>query len=275
MIAPSKFVYLDDAGHPIDKPFLVIGGFISSESKWLAFEKPWKDILQARGIPFPFHATDFFSERACDPKLKHITADLVRTISNHIEAAFSVGLDLEVYKRVNREKRMEEIAGAPIAVISRALRENVDKWKKSIGDTSSTLYFMERGTYQRGDMMDCWRYIDGLDPPTPVPKEHSSAQAADLYAFSVYQSAPFLSPSWQHEMFAQKKIQHFDARIMESDLRGYLLKPSTVLVTEKYPQGVRVSIPDREATQNVNFTFKGNKNKQQNIRRAKIGLERD
>ncbi len=53
-------VYLDDSGHPIDKPYLVLGGFIAAEDRWLNFEKPWLEILRQRKIDFPFHATDFF-----------------------------------------------------------------------------------------------------------------------------------------------------------------------------------------------------------------------
>ena len=274
MISQGKSVYLDDAGHPIDRPFLVIGGFISTESRWLNFERPWREILASRKLPFPFHATDFFHEHRNDPKLKHIVADLVRTISDHVEAAFSVGLDMEAYRLANQVRKLEEICGAPIAMISRSLRESIDDWRKSVGDSSPLLYFIENGTYQRGDLEQCWRYLDKLNPPIPVSKEHPSAQAADLYAYSVYQSAPFGAVSWQHQMFHDtfviKGIQHFDHRTMASDLKKFLSKDSTYI----NELGRKVRIPDREATKNINVTFEGNKNKQQNVRRAKIGLDK-
>jgi len=274
VISQGKSVYLDDAGHPVDKPFLVLGGFVSTESRWIDFERPWREILAYRKIPFPFHATDFFYERRDDPKLKHIVSDLIRTISDHVETAFSVGLDMEAYKSANQKKRLEEIAGAPIAMVSRSLRRNVDDWRKSIRDTSPLLYFIENGTYQRGDIEQCWKYLDKLNPPIPVSKEHPSAQAADLYAYSVYQSSPFDSASWQHQMFHEtfviKGIQHFDSRTMTSDLMDYLSKSSTYI----NELGRKVPIPDREPTKNISVTFEGNKNKQQNIRRAKIGLSK-
>jgi len=40
-----------------------------------------------------------------------------------------------------------------------------------------------------------------------------------------------------------------------------------------YPE--KVPIPDREPTKNINIEFGKNKNMQQRIRRAKIGLEND
>lgn len=270
-----KSVYLDDAGHPIGRHFLVLGGFISTETRWIAFERSWKQVLVNRKIPFPFHATDFFRERAKDPKLKHIVSDLICTISNHVEAGFSVGLDVEAYKVVNREKRLEEFCGAPIAMISRSLRQQIDQWRAKICDNSPLDYFIENGSYQRGDMEDCWKYLDKLRPPIPVAKEHPAAQAADLYAHSVYQSAPFDTPSWQHQMFHEifviKGVHHADSRTMASDLRLFLSKNSTDIME----LGGKVPIPDRDLTKNIPVSFEGNKNKQQNIRRPKIGILND
>lgn len=245
---------------------------MARENDWNTFENPWKEILERWKIPFPFHATDFFSEHRRDKKLKHITRDLVRTIANHIEAAFSVGLDMQAYKLINQDHRLEEMSGAPISVVSRALRVNVDSWRAAVGDVSPILYYIEKGTYQYGDMTDCWKYLDGLDPPIPVRKEHPAAQAADLYAYSVYQSAPFIVPSWQHKIFADtlrpRKLAHFDARIMESDLRADLARDKAVV------NGVKVRIPDRKVTAHLNFEFARNKNKKQAIRRAKTGIDK-
>jgi len=268
----GKSAYLDDAGHPIDKPFLVLGGCISTESRWIEFERPWKEILSCRKLPFPFHATDFFREHAKDPKLKHIVSDLIRTISNHIEAAFSVGLDMEAYKAANREKRLEEFCGAPIAMVSRSLREQIDHWRTAIRDKSPLLYLIEEGTYQRGDMEECWKYIDQLNPPIPVSKKRPSAQAADLYAYSAYQSAPFDTPSWQHQMFHEtfviKGVHHADSK---TDLETFLSRDSTHIKE----LGRKVPIPDRELTKDMRVIFERNKNKQQNVRRAKIGILQD
>lgn len=271
----GKSVYLDDSGHPVDKPFLVLGGLVSTEARWIEFERPWREVLKERKISFPFHATDFFSDRAKDPKLKHIVSDLVRVISNHVEAAFSVGLEMAAYKAANRVRRLEEFSGAPIAMISRSLREEINKWRNAIRDKSPLLYFIEEGTYQRGDIEQCWRLLDKQNPPVPVSKKHPSAQAADLYAFSVYQSAPFEVPSWQHQMFHEifeiKGLYHADSRTMASDLRQYLMKDSTQIKQ----LGRKVPIPGRERTKDMNVIFEGNKNKQQPFRKAKIGLPND
>jgi hypothetical protein len=275
VISEAKSVYLDDAGHPVDKPFLVLGGFISTESRWIEFERPWKEMLDRRKLPFPFHATDFFTKHSRDPKLKHIVSDLIRTISDHVEAGFSVGLDVEAYKAANRTKRLEEFCGSPISMVSRSLRERIDKWRDSISDNSRLLYFIEEGIYQRGDLGECWRYLDRTNPPIPVSKKHPSAQAADLYAYSAYRSAPFDSPSWMHEMFHEtfviKGLHHENARTMESDLKYFLSKDSAHIKE----LGRKVPIPDRATTKHLDVKFEGNRNKKQSIRRAKIGIPND
>ena len=146
---------------------------------------------------FPFHATDFFSKHKNDPKLEHISADLVRIITNHVEAAFSVVIDINAYKDFNRNFRLEEIVGTPFAIVTKGLRESIEEWQKIVGPRSPLLYFVESGTLHRGDMMDCLRDRDGVNPPIPIPKSHVACQAADLYAYSMYRTAmqggiPFL-----------------------------------------------------------------------------------
>jgi Protein of unknown function (DUF3800) len=262
-------IYLDDSGHPEDKPYLALGGFIASEERWVDFEEPWRDILRVRKIDFPFHATDFFSSRRKDPKLRHIVNDLVRVITNHVEAAFSVVIDINAYREFNQTRRLEEFAGTPHAIITKNLHENVETWQKVVGPRSPLLYFVEAGTLHRGDMMDCLRDRDGINPPIPVPKAHIACQAADLYAYSIFQTVmqggkPFISI----ECFMEKlrfPEERMDARIFRSDLETYLSQPTTVLQgsTEK------IRIPPRAQTGEAKINFKGNTKK---FRRATVGL---
>ena len=262
-------IYLDDAGHPDDKPYLVVGGFIATEDRWIDFEKPWREILRSRKIDFPFHATDFFHERKRDPKLEHIAADLVRTITNYIEAAFSVVIDMNAYRDFNRILRLEEVVGTPYALVTRGIHEDVAKWQEVVGPHSPLLYFIEDGTLHRGDMMDCLKDRDQINPPIPVPKSHVACQAADLYAYSVYQTAmqggnPFLT-----FRYFMQKLQHprerWDAKIFRPELEDYLSRPNTKLL------GVpgKVAIPPRAMTEGLKFTFEGNRKK---VRRATVGM---
>jgi hypothetical protein len=265
-------VYLDDSGHPIDKPYLVLGGFITREDRWIDFERPWKDCLHSRGLNFPFHSTDFFAEHKDDPKLKHILADLVRVITNHIEAAFSATIEIDAYTTFNRERRLEEFAGSPYAIVTRVIHKNVDDWQLRVGDRSPLRYFVEDGTLHKGDMMDCLRDRDGINPPTPVKKDHVACQAADLYAYSVYQSAMLGQPSLSFRFFMDKLPsinERVDTRTFRSELETYLASNTSVVLTERYPEGVKVPIPRRDLTPGINFNFARNKKK---LRRASLGI---
>jgi hypothetical protein len=258
-------IYLDDSGHPKDKPYLAIGGFIAAEERWIAFEAPWRAILQKRGIEFPFHSADFFTIHRKNPKLKYIVSDLVRVICNHVEAAFSVVIDVNAYDEFNQSRRLDEFAGTPYAVITRSIYDIVGMWQKRVGQRAPLLYFVEDGTLHRGDMMDCLRDRDGISPPIAVPKGHVACQAADLYAYSVFQTAVqkgkyFISLELFHEKL-RFPDEHMDARIFRSDLETYLSRPTTVLVgsIEKF------AIPDRTQTAGLKVNFKGNTKK---IRRS-------
>ena len=269
LVMSGYSIYLDDSGHPEDKPYLVLGGFIAREDQWIAFEEPWKKIVRERQIDFPFHSTDFFSKRKNDPKLEHIVADLVRTITNHVEAAFSVVIDVNAYKDFNRKLRFEEIVGTPYAILARVLHQNVGEWQKIVGPRSPLLYFVEAGTFHMGDMIDCLQDRDGVNPPIPIAKDHVACQAADLYAYSMYQTAmrggePFLS----FKYFMQKLSfprERRDGIIFRPELEAYLSHPNTEV------EGIsgKLLIPPRIATEGLRFNFKGNKKK---FRRATVGI---
>ena len=262
-------IYLDDAGHPEDKPYLVVGGFIAREDRWTAFEKPWQEILRVRKIDSPFHASEFFHERKHDSKLEHIVADLVRTITNYIEAAFSVVIDLNAYKDFNRVLRLEEVLGTPYALVTRGIHEDVEKWQEIVGPRSPLLYFVESGTLHRGDMMDCLKDRDRINPPIPVPKSHVACQAADLYAYSVYQTAMQQGRPFMSFKYFMQKLQHprerWDAKIFRPELEDYLSRPNTKF--KDIP--LKVMIPPRAGTEGMTFNFEGNRKK---ARQGTVGL---
>jgi hypothetical protein len=256
-------IYLDDSGHPVDKPYLALGGFIAREDRWLDFEIGWKQALRTRKIAFPFHSTDFFSAHKNDPKLKHIVTDLVVAITNHVEAAFSVVIDIGAYNEFNESCRLDEFAGTPFAIVTRCLYENVEEWQKIVGARAPLLFFVESGTLHRGDMMDCLKDRDGITPPIPVPKDHVACQAADLYAYSVYQTAlhsgkPFLSLGCFQEKLSFPRERR-DTRISRSDLEAYLSRPTSVV--PEVAGNSKVRIPPRSGTEDMSFKFKGNQKK--------------
>jgi hypothetical protein len=50
--------YLDESGSD-DTPFLLVGGYVSTETRWKKFERDWVDTLHAEGLHESFHMVDF------------------------------------------------------------------------------------------------------------------------------------------------------------------------------------------------------------------------
>ena len=181
--------YLDDSGHPNDQPFVVVAGFLSTEAKWLAFEAAWKAALKRNCLSSVFHMTEFETS-GDDQKAKGlILQDLTTVINEHVEAAFSVTLDMEAYKRVNEQYALEEYMGKPYAMAARAVARGINTWKRNYfkkGD--HLLVFIEHGTKHRGDMEETFRR-DKLPIPQTVPKKHPAVQAADMLAWESFHFA--------------------------------------------------------------------------------------
>lgn len=50
--------YLDESGSD-DTPFLLVGGYVSTESRWKKFERAWVEALHSEGLHESFHMVDF------------------------------------------------------------------------------------------------------------------------------------------------------------------------------------------------------------------------
>jgi hypothetical protein len=177
-------LYLDAAGHPSDQPHVVVAGFITSETAWLAFEPEWKEALRRNGLGPVFHMTDFEREFRDAPNHDDILRDLILVISNHTRASIASCVPMDDYRNVNSHYILEEGLGKPYALAARGAHMNACLWQGKYGRPGKILTFVESGTLHEGDMRKCFNR-DGYDEPVPVPKEHPATQAADLLAWEV------------------------------------------------------------------------------------------
>jgi hypothetical protein len=109
--------------------------------------------------------------------------------------------------------------------------------------------------------MDCLKDRDGICPPIPVPKNHVACQAADLYAYSIYQTAmqggkPFLAYQYFMEKLRFPRERR-DGRIFREELEEYLRRPAMIMDG----MHAKIPIPTRAETEGYDFTFKGNTKK--------------
>lgn len=236
-------LYLDAAGHPSDQPILCAGGFLASESSWLAFEGSWKDALKKNGLPEVFHMTDFESRFKDHREHWNILRNLIDVISDHALASFSNTVSMEGYRRINRKFPLEEMYGKPYGVAASSVARLAHHWGNRYLPLGEFLVFVEQGTHHHGDMVECFRR-DGLDDPIPVRKEHPAAQAADLYAWERfwYNNTLIRRPSMEY----LKKKMPDGRRAMDGKWENRVIRHALE----------RLDIPLRkEIPEGVNFAF--------------------
>jgi len=209
LFVTSYALYLDAAGHPSDRPILGTGGFLSTESSWLAFEPAWKDVLKRNDLPEVFHMTDFEYRFKNHPRHWDILRELIDVISRYALASFSNTVNMEAYRKINDRYPLEEMFGKPYGISASAAARLARHWQGVTNHNGELLVLVEQGTMHEGDMIECF-LRDGLNAPIPVPKDLPAAQAADLF-------------SWERAWYNNTSIR----------------RPSLVYLKEKMPDGMR------------------------------------
>jgi hypothetical protein len=216
--------YLDDGGHPDDQPFLLVAGYVASESQWLTFEPQWRAALTRFELGDEFHMTDFMSARYTALKRDQILSELAQITKHNTLQPFVCALDIAAYKRINDEFAFEECHGAPFALTFRALKRAMHIWEDQnlkLGDRSST--FIEQGTKHYGDLEQvCKR--DRIPIPNRVPKEMPQVQPSDILAWETFRWLRDGSPRNQSKNLSRLTRQFcfkedLGGIMYESDLR--------------------------------------------------------
>jgi hypothetical protein len=236
-------VYLDDSGHPDGQPYVVVAGFLSTEPKWIAFELAWKAALKRNCLGTVFHMTDFMCSGGTKKQKGVILDDLTTVIHDHAEAALTVMLDMDAYKRVNESYALEECMGKPFALTARAVAVGINTWKRNfMAKGDHLLIFIEEGTKHRGDMEATFRR-DRLPIPQTVPKRHPAAQAADMLAWESFHFARYEEPR-------RSLINLLKDRLPCNDLEGKFNEHNLLTSCKNAGVPLRDDVPP-----NVGFVF--------------------
>jgi hypothetical protein len=211
--------YLDDSGHPIDRPFILLAGFISTEAKWLEFDPKWRATLKEHRIEEPFHMTDFERVHRKDPEKWTKLHALIDLILEYTEAHLIVGMDMLAYKKLNAIYPLEEFIGTPVSIIAREVWKHLERWKEAaLTPGDSVLLFIEEGTFHRGDLAEVMRR-DGLPIPVDVPKKLPFVQPADWLGWEALRALrQSMGRKTLQRVYKQNKIS-MDRIIDEKDLR--------------------------------------------------------
>ena len=178
--------YFDDSGHPDSEKLVVVAGFVASKEQWLLFERDWEDLLRSEGLT-ALHMTDFmrndWDKERKQYLLNRLTALLYIRTSKH----FSETVLMDAYRTVNEKYAMEEVLGAPYALVGNNLSKKLRQWKAQHGgEDSKLLSIFEDGTKHKGDFIDAMAR-DALPCPIFAKKsEVTPLQGADLLAREIF-----------------------------------------------------------------------------------------
>src|SRR5206468_1768076 len=82
-VATTYAGFFDASGKPQD-PVLYVSGFVSTEKKWLRFEKEWRALLSRFGIKGLFHTSEYV--RGVGEDYKHFIRNDARRIEFEAKA---------------------------------------------------------------------------------------------------------------------------------------------------------------------------------------------
>lgn len=223
VIAMTEYsLYMDDGGHPDDQPYLVVAGYVASESQWLAFEPKWRALLIKFTLDDPFHMTDFMRRRLSPLKRDQILGLLASVVNTHTVRPFACALDVAAYKRVNEELALEECHGAPYALLVRSLARDIHLWQATVSPSDQLLTFVEEGTKHIGEMEKVLKR-DGIPIPNKVPKALPQVQPADVLAWEMFHwlktGLPRMGKNLSRLTRPIRLQQNFGGMIYEHDLR--------------------------------------------------------
>jgi hypothetical protein len=179
-------LFLDDSGHPDNQPYLVVAGYVATESQWLAFEPQWRSALARFKLGDVFHMTDFMHDSYSNLRRDQILSALALVAKRNTIHPFVCALDLAAYKRVNDEYALQECHGAPFAITARSLARAIHIWQKeNLKEGDHFLTFIEEGTKHYGDLEQVFKR-DGIPIPNRVPKAMPQVQPSDILAWETF-----------------------------------------------------------------------------------------
>lgn len=197
--------YFDDSGHPDDKPFVIIAGFIATEDQWLRFEKEWLDHLAPMGIEI-FHMADFEKSTKWTRNQKDdLLRKLIGTIRVRTRIQMQAIVPMAPYQEINEKYAFEEAFGAPYAVAGRTIAKFINEWKEQYAKPEDKmLVFFEDGSKHKGDFMAAMER-DGLPCPGFLKKSEAvPLQAADLIAWEGHHAMRYRQPRWTLQYLIDK-----------------------------------------------------------------------
>jgi len=188
--------YYDASGSQSDDGLLVVAGLVSTENKWIRFEREWDAVLSRFGVPY-FHMKEFAPSTGPFAKWKNSTAHeerrgflaaLVKTIKHGIHKSFVTALMLDDFAQVNRQFKLREWYGGAYSCCASSCLAKIERWKAKDHRQDRILHIFEKGDCGQGQFLKFSR-LAGISPCSkekidPATKRwFGPFQACDLLAW--------------------------------------------------------------------------------------------
>ena len=152
-------VYLDASGSVIDPKcrMFTIAGYLATDEQWEAFENEWQRALDDAGIThlhmkhFAHSRGEFQGWKGDEQRRARFLQRLTDIIISHELEDFSVVLNMEHYRTVDKYFKMTESLGAYAMIAGTAIGQ-IQAWHSRYRRADSLLFLLEKGDAQQDSL---------------------------------------------------------------------------------------------------------------------------
>lgn len=154
---------------------MTVCGFVSTEEKWVKFEKEWNGVLNDFKVPYLHmkefaHSTGAFWEwKGKEARRRDFIIALLKVTKKRVHKGFGCSVFIDAFEEVNKNFKLREHWGNPYALVGTAAVCRVLDWKKRRFPGHPIKYFFEDDDPGNGQLMRCLRV--GNMPYAFIPKK--------------------------------------------------------------------------------------------------------
>jgi hypothetical protein len=178
------------------KAFLSVGGFVSSTSRWMDFDRKWRGRLAQEGLSY-FHMLEFaYSVGDFEPLKQHqqkrrgLIQDLLGIISSHAYRKFGVTVEVKAGDAEFSEQNKLEYAPNALGLAGELACGQAWLWAKAEGFPAPEFVF-EDGNPGRAKLAERIKALTGVIPVfrtkknSPLCEAFTPLQAADILVYEM------------------------------------------------------------------------------------------
>jgi hypothetical protein len=156
--------YLDASMSQQGAQVITIAGFVSTETKWLKFEKSWNAILNKYEVPY-LHMNEFACSTGVfkawkgeEKRRRRFLIDLIRVAKKGVHKGFACSMLMKDFEELNQEFRLREHWGNEYAFIGMNVVTSIMNWKNKQFPHAKIKYVFEDGDLGNEHLKRCLQF---------------------------------------------------------------------------------------------------------------------